>query len=115
MPVHRRKHEIEDNDIVVITVQAYTCESLPPIGDDIYGVACDLKPPLERTGAGDAFSSAFTAAIALGQSVEEALRWGPANSMSVVQQVGARAGLLKREELEKLLKEAPPEYVQKEI
>jgi len=75
----------------------------------------DPKPPYERTGAGDAFSSTFTAALVLGLSVRDALRWGPINSMSVVQQVGARAGLLTRLQLEKLLKEAPADYFPKEI
>lgn len=71
----------------------------------------DPKPPYERTGAGDAFSSTFTVALALGMSVREALQWGPINSMSVVQQVGARAGLLTRAELEKLLAAAPEDYM----
>jgi len=75
----------------------------------------DPKPPLQRTGAGDAFSSTFTVAIALGKSVEEALRWGPVNSMSVVQKVGARAGLLTRPELEEYLKRAPADYKPKKI
>lgn len=70
----------------------------------------DPAPPLERTGAGDAFSSTFTAALALGKSVREALMWAPVNPMSVVQQIGARAGLLTRPELEELLKKAPADY-----
>lgn len=70
----------------------------------------DPKPPLERTGAGDAFSSTFTAALALGKSVREALMWAPINPMSVVQEVGARAGLLTREKLEELLSKAPEDY-----
>lgn len=70
----------------------------------------DPKPPYERTGAGDAFSSTFTAALALGLSVEEALRWGPVNAMSVVQFVGAREGLLNRKKLEEYLKKAPKKY-----
>ena len=70
----------------------------------------DPKPPYERTGAGDAFSSTFVVALALGKSVGEALMWGPINSMSVVQQVGARAGLLTRKELENYLKSAPSDY-----
>ncbi len=70
----------------------------------------DPKPPLERTGAGDAFSSTFVAALALGLGVEEALRWAPINSMSVVQDVGARAGLLTREKLEAYLQNAPEDY-----
>lgn len=70
----------------------------------------DPKPPLERTGAGDAFSSTFTIALALGKSVREALMWAPINPMSVVQQIGARAGLLTRPQLEEFLKNAPANY-----
>ena len=71
----------------------------------------DPKPPISRTGAGDAFSSTFTAAIANGLGIETALRWGPINSMSVVQQIGARAGLLSREQIEEYLAKAPDYYV----
>ncbi len=70
----------------------------------------DPKPPTNRTGAGDAYSSTFTVAIALGKSVEEALMWGPINSMSVVQKIGARAGLLTQIELLDYLKKAPADY-----
>ena len=70
----------------------------------------DPAPPLERTGAGDAFSSTFTAALALGMSVRDAMKWAPVNPMSVVQQIGARAGLLTRPELEEFLKKAPADY-----
>ncbi|MBI4137935.1 MAG: carbohydrate kinase family protein [Candidatus Sungbacteria bacterium] len=75
----------------------------------------DPKPPLERTGAGDAFSSTVVAALALGADLREALRWGPINSMSVVQKVGAQAGLLSREEIEKYLLGAPEDYHPKKI
>lgn len=70
----------------------------------------DPKPPYERTGAGDAFSSTFTAALALGLDMEGALFWAPVNSMSVVQQVGARAGLLTRKAIEEFLASAPVGY-----
>lgn len=70
----------------------------------------DPKPPIDRTGAGDAMTSTFVAALALGVPVEEALRWGPINSMSVVQEVGAQRGLLSREKLEQYLASAPPDY-----
>ena len=73
----------------------------------------DPKPPLQRTGAGDAFSSTFTVALALGKTVREALMWGPVNSMSVVQGVGARQGLLTRVQLEEYLAKAPAEYIPK--
>lgn len=75
----------------------------------------DPAPPVDRTGAGDSFSSTFTAAIALGKTPAEALAWGPINSMSVVQKIGAQAGLLSRNELESYLTKAPGEYVAQKI
>lgn len=70
----------------------------------------DPKPPLERTGAGDSFASTIAAALALGKTLPEALMWGPINSMSVVQYVGAQEGLLTREKLEEFLADAPADY-----
>lgn len=75
----------------------------------------DPAPPVDRTGAGDSFSSTFTAAIALGLTPAEALSWGPINSMSVVQEIGAQKGLLTREKLLEYLKNAPPEYVSRKV
>ena len=75
----------------------------------------DPKPPVDRTGAGDSFSSTFTAAIALGKTPAEALAWGPINSMSVVQYIGAQAGLLSRAKLEELLQNKPAEYTAEKI
>lgn len=70
----------------------------------------DPQPPFDRTGAGDAFASTIAAALALGEPLETALRWAPINSMSVVQKLGAQAGLLSRDELEKYLAAAPEDY-----
>lgn len=70
----------------------------------------DPKPPFERTGAGDAFTSTFVAAIIKGSNIEGALQWGPINSMNVVQHVGAQKGLLTENELTELLKKAPADY-----
>jgi sugar/nucleoside kinase (ribokinase family) len=70
----------------------------------------DAKPPIDRTGAGDASTSTIVVALALGKTLQEALAWGPVNSMSVVQEVGAQKGLLTREAIEKYLAEAPAEY-----
>ena len=94
------------------TKGAYVCDGksawfMPPYPDQ--------KPPYERTGAGDAFSSTFVAALCIGLRIEEALRWAPINSMSVVQYVGAREGLLTRYNLEKYLSEAPDNYIPKLI
>lgn len=70
----------------------------------------DPKPPVERTGAGDACSSTITATIQQGIPFLEAILWGPINSMNVVQYIGAQEGLLDRDTLLTLLKNAPAEY-----
>jgi len=75
----------------------------------------DPKEPYERTGAGDAFSSTFTAAIMRGKEIPEALAWGSINSMSVVQYVAAQEGLLSQEKLDGYMKKAPAVFVAKEI
>ncbi len=70
----------------------------------------DPSPPLDRTGAGDAFASTIVAALAMGESMDTAVTWAPVNSASVVQQLGAQAGLLTREQLQKWLDKAPDDY-----
>jgi len=75
----------------------------------------DPSDPVDRTGAGDSFSSTFTAAIAMGMSPAEALTWGPINSMSVVQYIGAQEGLLTKEKLQEYLASAPEEYKAQQI
>jgi ribokinase len=75
----------------------------------------DPKPPVSRTGAGDACSSTITVALAFGLPFTTALQWGPINSMNVVQHVGAQTGLLTRAELEQYLAQRPENYVAQEI
>ena len=70
----------------------------------------DPAPPVDRTGAGDSFSSTFTSALALGHDIPTALSWGPINSMSVVQYVGAQEGLLSLQKLQEYLMKAPEDY-----
>lgn len=54
---------------------------------------------VEKTGAGDSYSSGFLGAILEGKSVKEAMRWGGLNSASVITKVGAQAGLLYRKDV----------------
>lgn len=75
----------------------------------------DPAAPVDRTGAGDAFASTIVAALALGESIETALTWAPINSMNVVQHLGAQAGLLQRDDIDRLLASAPEDYRAKEI
>lgn len=70
----------------------------------------DPKPPFERTGAGDAFTSTFVAAMMHGADIKQALLWAPINAMSVVQKVGAQAGLLNERQINQYLRLAPEHY-----
>lgn len=70
----------------------------------------DPKPPLDRTGAGDAFSSTIIAALAMGESMDTALTWAPINSMNVVQEMGAQKGLLSLDKIKEFLENAPEDY-----
>jgi sugar/nucleoside kinase (ribokinase family) len=75
----------------------------------------DIAPPLERTGAGDAFASTFVSYLAKGMNAEESLLRAPINSMNVNQHVGAQEGLLEGDKIEEYLKNAPSEYKLMEI
>jgi sugar/nucleoside kinase (ribokinase family) len=84
-------------------------------GKDMWFMPVYPHTPYERTGAGDSFASTVVSAIAMGKTLEEALMWGPINSQSVVQQVGAQKGLLSREKLEEFLTKAPVDYKPRKI
>lgn len=58
---------------------------------------------VERTGAGDSFSSGFLAATLAGHPVSIAMEWGAHNATSVVGRIGAQAGLLTKKEMEELV------------
>jgi sugar/nucleoside kinase (ribokinase family) len=70
----------------------------------------DPAPPVDRTGAGDAFASTIVAALALGESIETALLWAPINSMNVVQALGAQAGLQHVDAIKGFIESAPDWY-----
>jgi len=75
----------------------------------------DPKAPYDRTGAGDAFASTLTAALAMGETLETALTWAPINSMSVSQYIGAQQGLLTKDRLNGYLQAAPEDYKAKAV
>ncbi len=61
-------------------------------------------PVVERTGCGDAYATAFVAALHHGKTVAEAMRWGTANSASVLGYIGPQEGLLTKTGMTKMLK-----------
>lgn len=56
------------------------------------------KAKVDRTGAGDAFGSGFVYGYMQG-GIEEGIRVGSANGTSVLEHVGAKEGILQREQL----------------
>jgi hypothetical protein len=52
----------------------------------------------------------LTAALMRGADLQGALLWAPINPMSVVQKVGAQAGLLDEHEINHFLRKAPHWY-----
>jgi sugar/nucleoside kinase (ribokinase family) len=56
---------------------------------------------VDATGAGDSFAVGYVSARLKGIEPIEALDWGKANAGSVVQHMGAKAGLLTAEQLSK--------------
>jgi sugar/nucleoside kinase (ribokinase family) len=67
---------------------------------DMHRLAIDGGKVVERTGAGDAYTSGFIAAILYGVPFDRAMEWGAHNATSVVTKIGAQAGLLTKEEIE---------------
>lgn len=51
-------------------------------------------PVIDRTGAGDAFGSGFLSQWVQGKSLKESIIFASANSTSVVQEIGAKTGIL---------------------
>lgn len=56
---------------------------------------------VNETGAGDAFTSGYIGAHLSGLGVERAIDWGRKNAVSVVQHMGAKKGLLTRNQMER--------------
>lgn len=104
-----RLHKLGPKIAVVTdgTAGAYASDGTNRFSMPVYP---DIAPPLDRTGAGDAFASTLVAALVKGNTLEDALRWAPINSMSVVQYVGAQEGLLKEDKLAAFLSKAPENY-----
>ncbi len=62
-------------------------------------IAYKVPRVVDATGAGDAFTSGFLAAVLHGNSLADSLRAGAKNSASVIQRINAQDGLLEREKL----------------
>lgn len=57
---------------------------------------------IEKTGAGDAYSSGFLSALINNKSIMSSMEWGTRNSASVISKIGAQAGLSYKADLGEL-------------
>ncbi len=67
--------------------------------NNIYHLGVIKTNVVEKTGAGDAYTSGFIAALLNEQDVLSAMVWGSINSSSVITKIGAQEGLLSIKEL----------------
>ena len=67
--------------------------------------AVELDSPIvDKTGAGDSFSSAFMAAILHKKSLKEALKWGVYNSAANITEIGSITGILDLKQMQEMIK-----------
>lgn len=72
-------------------------------GERMLGLGVFDVPVVERTGCGDAFATAFFAALRRGEDLADAMRWGTANSAGVIGFIGPQSGLLTVSGMNKML------------
>lgn len=101
---------------VVVAGTTYRAACQPRPGETILGEgfalgpegahhvpAVDAGPVVETTGAGDAFTGAFAAALAEGRTPPEAVRFGCAAAAISVTRPGTAASMPARAEIDALL------------
>ncbi|RMD57438.1 carbohydrate kinase family protein [Candidatus Woesearchaeota archaeon] len=75
-------------------------------GTRAYKITPRKVKAVDTTGAGDAFASAFLAAIMRKKDIPTALRWGCAQAQSVISEHGATSNILNKNEIERAAKKA---------
>ena len=66
---------------------------------------------VDATGAGDAFGVGYVTARLNGKNPQDSVLWGVENASSVVQHMGAKAGLLTKSQLAKSTPDKPKKYL----
>lgn len=74
-------------------------------GENYYHLESFPAKLIEMTGAGDAYATGVLAGLFHGEDLPGAMRWGAANSASVVEYVGSTEGLLTYHGMQEKLKE----------
>lgn len=100
-----RLHNLGSKVIIISddTRGAYALENGERVHLEMYK---DKKPPVEKTGAGDAFTSTTAVYYATGTPLKDAMLRGMINASQVVQDIGAQRGLKSKAEIETILQAA---------
>jgi ribokinase len=88
---------------VILTLGAQGAFVLTAAGEETIVPSFNAGPVVETTGAGDAFCGGFAAALAEGQPLLEAVRFGCATAGISVTRPGTAPSMPKREEINALL------------
>lgn len=67
-------------------------------GKQIFSAGIPKSDYVDRTGSGDAFGSGLVSVLVRGGSIAEAIQLGTANATGTIQRLGAKNGLLKKDE-----------------
>lgn len=100
-------NKFHDEGVEIVAITDGPKGSYASDGKNAYYLNIFPAPLIERTGAGDSFSTGFMGALIYGKNIADAMCWGTVNSASVIQKIGAREGLLKKKEIESIFKKNP--------
>lgn len=105
VPVKKLLSKISDLGPKLVVITDGINGSFGYDGEKFYKLVTFPAKLVEMTGAGDAFASGLLAGLSYGKNLPEAMRWGAANGASVVEKVGAQAGLLPYSQMQEKLKQ----------
>lgn len=74
---------------------------------DIYSLPVYPVKNISKTGAGDAYASAFLSALLDKKTLPEAMLWGNANAASIIGHIGAQVGLLNKKQIVSYITQFP--------
>lgn len=88
----------------IIITDSYNGSYVKNENNEIYYLGILDEDVVEKTGAGDAYTAGFLAAILNGLLITDAMVWGTLNAASVIQQIGAEDKLLTKKQMEEKMK-----------
>lgn len=105
--IHKLAHAMHKLGVKVAIITDGRDGSYASDGKTIWFLDHFPGPRIESTGAGDAFGTAFTAAIIHGLTIPEAMQWGTVNAGQKVLTVGPHFGLQTKKQIEDWIKKHP--------